>query len=104
MPHFSVSLPARFALRLSSPMALSLDFCRQIAALTNMDSFFDESEAAPLMQIITRNKSGGTLEAANGRGLFVVSTRLTYYKVSSFGRISQDLLEQKPFSCLTGSH
>ena len=68
----SVSLPARFVMKLNSPMPLSLAKCREIAQLTQME-FFDETSASPLIQLIVKNASGNKLDSANSRGLFVVS-------------------------------
>jgi hypothetical protein len=59
-------------MKLSRPIPLSLDKCREIAQLTEID-FCDESKALPLIQLIVKNASGNKLDSANNRGLFVVS-------------------------------
>ena len=71
---FSATLPARFVLKLSSPMVVSLESCREIEKMTSLE-FANENESAPLMQLITKSRSKGVLDTANSRGLFVVSQR-----------------------------
>ena len=74
-----VSLPARFLLRLNAPLVVSLDKCREIEKMTGFlfadDALKEESAigaSTPLMQSIVKSKSGGLLDGANNRGLFVV--------------------------------
>ena len=74
-----VSLPARFLLRLNAPLVVSLDKCREIEKMTGFqfaeEALKEESAigaSTPLMQAIVKNKSGGLLDGANNRGLFVV--------------------------------
>jgi len=69
---FSVTLPARFVMKLNRPMPMSLAKCREIAQLTEIN-FFDEASASPLIQLIVKNASNNKLDSANNRGLFVVS-------------------------------
>ncbi len=76
---FSISLPAHFVLKLSEPMAVSIGSCRRIQQICGAGGSskaifeFDAAKALPLLELITKHKSGGVLETANNRGLFVVS-------------------------------
>ena len=74
-----VSLPARFLLKLNAPLVVSLDKCREIEKMTGFpfadDALKEESAVGAstlMMQAIVKNKSGGLLDGANNRGLFVV--------------------------------
>ncbi len=74
----SISLPARFVLQLSQPMALTLESCHQIRRIcltrggADMEFDFNDDSAVPLMTLIAKDASGGQLDTRNSRGLFVV--------------------------------
>lgn len=69
-PTNSLLLPAHLALELGRPLPLSSALSGRIAALTEIP-WLDRGEDAPLLSLIARLESKGSLDPTNNRGLFV---------------------------------
>ncbi|XP_063233144.1 mediator of RNA polymerase II transcription subunit 1 [Bacillus rossius redtenbacheri] len=66
----SCALPACFVLRLDQPMPVALALLRRMQQLTELEST-DALSPVPLLSLVTQHASGGRLDCAGNRGLFV---------------------------------
>jgi len=66
----AIPLPAHFTLALDKPLPLSSALIRHLVSVTNID-WLDSTNDAPLLTLITKQASEGSLDPSNNRGLFV---------------------------------
>merc|ERR1719420_2568021 len=66
----AIPLPAHFTLALDKPLPLSSALIRHLVSVTNID-WLDSKNDAPLLTLITKQASEGSLDPSNNRGLFV---------------------------------
>jgi len=66
----AVALPAHFVLSLDTPLPISSSLIRHITSITEID-WLDTAENTPLLQLIAKQASNGSLDPSNNRGLFV---------------------------------
>jgi len=66
----AIPLPAHFTLALDKPLPLSSALIRHLVSVTNID-WLDSANDAPLLTLITKQASEGSLDPSNNRGLFV---------------------------------
>ena len=66
-PNNSLLLPAHLSLELGRPLPLSSALVARIAALTEIP-WLDRSEDVPLLSLIARLESKGSLDPTNNRG------------------------------------
>lgn len=71
-------LPACFVLRLNKPLPMCVSLVRRIQQVTDMECG-DLSSTHPLMSLITQHASGGQLDCAQNKGLFVVSNFMNLF-------------------------
>jgi len=66
----AIPLPAHFTLALDKPLPLSSALIRHLVSVTSID-WLDSKNDSPLLALITKQASDGTLDPSNNRGLFV---------------------------------
>jgi len=66
----AIPLPAHFTLALDTPLPLSSALIRHLVSVTNID-WLDAKNNSPLLTLITKQASEGSLDPSNNRGLFV---------------------------------
>jgi len=66
----AVPLPAHFVLSLETPLPISASLIRHITSITDIE-WLDTAENTPLLQLIAKQASNGSLDPSNNRGLFV---------------------------------
>lgn len=66
----AVPLPAHFVLSLDTPLPISCALIRHITSITDIE-WLDTAENSPLLQLIAKQASNGSLDPSNNRGLFV---------------------------------
>ena len=69
-PANSLALPAHLSLELARPLPLSSALGGRIAALTEMPGWLEQGRngVAPLLSLIARQESKGSLDPTNNRG------------------------------------
>eukprot|EP00090_Calanus_glacialis_P040316 TRINITY_DN7026_c0_g1_i1.p1 TRINITY_DN7026_c0_g1~~TRINITY_DN7026_c0_g1_i1.p1 ORF type:complete len:1050 (-),score=275.98 TRINITY_DN7026_c0_g1_i1:749-3898(-) len=66
----AIPLPAHFTLALDKPLPLSSALIRHLVSVTSID-WLDSKNDSPLLTLITKQASDGSLDPSNNRGLFV---------------------------------
>jgi len=66
----AIPLPAHFTLALDKPLPLSSALIRHLVSVTSID-WLDSKNDSPLLALITKQASDGSLDPSNNRGLFV---------------------------------